>query len=196
MHTQSPDTTDLNVRLISFWVHPPGFDTTSFSPTRPSVEIHAVFFNEKHFKLAKSFWQHTGAGISSRLADYCLAALEGAEALAGTSQDGAALIPSASLAFKKRYSLNATGLDVSVAKLTLRRRIADVLRHTENAESDSTTQAVVERKEGEVTEEEVYLFPAGMNAIWHAQRAILASFPPSKSVCFGYVGMHCRTPSL
>ncbi|EST04635.1 Cys/Met metabolism, pyridoxal phosphate-dependent enzyme [Kalmanozyma brasiliensis GHG001] len=38
--------------------------------------IFIVFFPEDVFPLAKSFWQHTGDGISSRQADRCLSLLE------------------------------------------------------------------------------------------------------------------------
>lgn len=38
--------------------------------------IFIVFFPENLFPLAKSFWQHTGDGISSRQADRCLSLLE------------------------------------------------------------------------------------------------------------------------
>lgn len=33
--------------------------------------ISAVLFPESHFKIAKTFWQHSGDGISSRRAEYC-----------------------------------------------------------------------------------------------------------------------------
>lgn len=38
--------------------------------------IAAVLFPKKHFRIAKSFWQHTGDGISSRRAEFCHKAFE------------------------------------------------------------------------------------------------------------------------
>ena len=38
-----------------------------------------------------------------------------------------------------------------------------------------------------VTEDDVYLFPTGMSAIWHAHQLALRSFGERKSVCFGSV---------
>lgn len=38
--------------------------------------IAAVLFPKKHFRIAKSFWQHTGDGISSRRAECCHKAFE------------------------------------------------------------------------------------------------------------------------
>ena len=40
-----------------------------------SVELHIVLFPADAFPIAKQFWQHTGMGISSRLADHCLSML-------------------------------------------------------------------------------------------------------------------------
>lgn len=37
-----------------------------------SVTIYAVFMHTDDFGLGKQYWQHTGDGISSRLADHCL----------------------------------------------------------------------------------------------------------------------------
>jgi len=36
------------------------------------LAIHVAFFPPELWKLAKSFWQHTGMGISSRYAEACL----------------------------------------------------------------------------------------------------------------------------
>jgi len=40
----------------------------------------------------------------------------------------------------------------------------------------------------DVTENDVYLFPTGMSAIWNAHHLALSSMtrPTAKSVCFGY----------
>lgn len=39
------------------------------------LDLHIVLFPAEAFPLAKQFWQHCGAGISSRLADQCLSLL-------------------------------------------------------------------------------------------------------------------------
>ncbi|SPO28496.1 probable STR2 - Cystathionine gamma-synthase [Ustilago trichophora] len=54
--------------------------------------IFIVFFPEQVFPLAKSFWQHTGDGISSRQADRCLSLLEQSK---GAGEDGASSLESA-----------------------------------------------------------------------------------------------------
>lgn len=37
-----------------------------------AFDVHAVVFPSTHAQLAKSYWQHTGEGVSSRLAEACL----------------------------------------------------------------------------------------------------------------------------
>lgn len=46
--------------------------STSTSKTSEDVALHVVYFPAASFPLAKSYWQHTGHGISSRLAERCL----------------------------------------------------------------------------------------------------------------------------
>ncbi|UZJ52962.1 hypothetical protein CBS101457_002282 [Exobasidium rhododendri] len=50
-------------------------------PSASKLVIHIVLFPKSAFPLAKSFWQHTGDGISSRMAAACLDLLERAEKL-------------------------------------------------------------------------------------------------------------------
>lgn len=63
-------------------------DTTHFHSSSTTAHyIFIVFFPEHVFPLAKSFWQHTGDGISSRQADRCLSLLEQSK---NAEHDGAA----------------------------------------------------------------------------------------------------------
>ncbi|TIB72953.1 hypothetical protein E3Q23_03171 [Wallemia mellicola] len=54
-------------------------------PAIPSIEVHAVIFNKDFFSLAKQFWQHTGLGVSSRLAERALDCLEASEKISPTA---------------------------------------------------------------------------------------------------------------
>ena len=47
-------------------------DGSQSSKDEDSTTIYAVFMNEADFSLGKQYWQHTGDGISSRLAEHCL----------------------------------------------------------------------------------------------------------------------------
>ncbi|KAG0225635.1 hypothetical protein BGX31_007571 [Mortierella sp. GBA43] len=74
---------------------------------------------------------------------------------------------------EERYGRN---LDLSFApkaKVAMRRRIASQVSHTAG--------------DGEfVTENDVYLYPTGMSAIYNAHQIALALSPTRKSVCFGF----------
>ena len=62
---------DVPVRLVQFLISP----ENASASTATSVELHIVLFPADAFPLAKQFWQHTGLGISSRLAEHCLSML-------------------------------------------------------------------------------------------------------------------------
>ncbi|CAG8634732.1 3425_t:CDS:2, partial [Racocetra fulgida] len=48
----------------------------SKSLTQGNITLHIIFFSKEAFSVAKSFWQHTGDGISSRLAEFALNILQ------------------------------------------------------------------------------------------------------------------------
>ncbi|KAF9950543.1 hypothetical protein BGZ65_006559, partial [Modicella reniformis] len=76
---------------------------------------------------------------------------------------------------EERYGRN---LDLSFApkaKVAMRRRIAMQVSHTAAVSGEFV-----------VTEEDVYLFPTGMSAIYNAHRIAMTLFPKRKSVCFGF----------
>lgn len=64
--------TPTHVRLVQYHICPEG---TPLPSPQPTVELHIVLFPTDAWPFAKQFWQHTGLGISSRLADYCLSLL-------------------------------------------------------------------------------------------------------------------------
>ncbi|KAF9898031.1 hypothetical protein BX616_004589 [Lobosporangium transversale] len=79
---------------------------------------------------------------------------------------------------EERYGRN---LDLSFApkaKIALRRRIAAQVAHHAGPNWTGTGEYV--------TEEDVYLYPTGMSAIYNAHRIAMTLFPERKSVCFGF----------
>ena len=52
---------------------------------RGKAIVSAVIFPQAHMKVAKTFWQHSGDGISSRRADYCHEAFEDGRLLVGNA---------------------------------------------------------------------------------------------------------------
>lgn len=196
----------------------------------PSPELHVVFFPEDAMSLARQFWQHTGMGISSRLAEHFLSILPEESArptsptfcrlIRGRNKHYAAKVPSRqpsppedmskdqSVYLEERYGRNLPVRSAAAAKRALRRRIAGVLVH-DNTEECSGVPLVggqdVEigpssRGITDVTEDDVYLFPTGMSAIWNAHHLALMTRPAAKSVCFGYVinliFLYCTTSHI
>ncbi|KZS87275.1 PLP-dependent transferase [Sistotremastrum niveocremeum HHB9708] len=92
---------------------------------------------------------------------------------------------------EERYGRNLPAMSADIAKRTLRRRIAgvlvrdpyDSLRPGEGC-SEQTGPSV--RGIENVSEDDVFLYPSGMSAIWNAHQLALSVMPSAKSVCFGF----------
>uniref|UniRef100_A0A8H8CIY9 cystathionine gamma-synthase n=1 Tax=Psilocybe cubensis TaxID=181762 RepID=A0A8H8CIY9_PSICU len=70
--------TPVNARLVNLFICPPdeghaNIDKASIGGS--CVDLNIVLFPRESFSVAKEFWQHTGLGISSRLAEKCLSLL-------------------------------------------------------------------------------------------------------------------------
>ncbi|KAJ1024907.1 hypothetical protein NDA18_004193 [Ustilago nuda] len=107
MRTQSDSSSPLPIRIVRFsmlehtalngsgassstaeHVSDQQLEATHYQASSTTAHyIFIVFFPENLFPLAKSFWQHTGDGISSRQADRCLSLLEQSKS---AEQDAAA----------------------------------------------------------------------------------------------------------
>ncbi|KAH8090464.1 putative cystathionine gamma-synthase [Filobasidium floriforme] len=104
---------------------------------------------------------------------------------------------------EERYGRNLPLASSKLAKLALRRRIAGtLLPHEKPAKSGAGALNEVPRGSGmsdgkvidsgnKVDEDDVYLYPTGMSAIWHAHQLAMAwkerkDGAPGKSVCFGF----------
>ncbi|KDQ51407.1 hypothetical protein JAAARDRAFT_534542 [Jaapia argillacea MUCL 33604] len=131
---------------------------------RDGMELHLVIFPVGEWKIAKQFWQHAGMGISSRYADVCLGIL-GCEGLAFVTDPN--LVDS--------WVPKREGCD---EKVIVRKRIAELAAFGDLGTHCYQSSAKV------VTEDDVYLYPTGMSAIWHAHQ--LVDGTQGKSVCFGF----------
>ena len=231
--------------------HPESPNGPPSPPRIRCVDLHIVLFPHDAAPLAKQFWQHTGLGISSRLAERCLSMLSAAAdgpqhhpmpsplpksvnrhyrssfgitkcdlqllspppspvgpkspqlassdsgpkatTTTTTPPDGESLGRDQIAYVEERYGRNLPLDLASNAKKTLRRRIAGVL----GVHDDGPTLCVSagaqmqvgpsSRGVTAVTEDDVYLYPSGMAAIWSAHQLVLNVRPPAKSVCFGSV---------
>ncbi|KAI0365804.1 PLP-dependent transferase [Pilatotrama ljubarskyi] len=92
---------------------------------------------------------------------------------------------------EERYGRNMPLESAAAAKRAMRRRIAGVL--VRDTPSDWSTAGGHEAELGPstrgvegVTEDDVFLYPTGMSAIWSAHQLALGVRPAVKSVCFGF----------
>jgi cystathionine gamma-synthase len=133
-----------------------------------STTVHALFHPADGASLAGQFWLFTGTGISSRRAEYYLSML---------GED----IP-ASLWSKPNSETLLT--DGPLAKQILRQRIASAL-----CREGPVRQEWLNSQTGVLTvsEDDVYLFPTGMAAVWNAHHLALGVRPAGKTACFGLV---------
>ncbi|KAI6040875.1 pyridoxal phosphate-dependent transferase [Pisolithus marmoratus] len=167
-----------DVRIVHYAIHP-----MADSAPPHSAEVFALFFHADTYKIAREFWQNCGLGVSSRYAEHCLSVLgipgfprvQISEFLRACGKSASRtfetdLIPKP---LDASELLLTTGAD---AKAALRQRIASFFVHDESPASARTN----------VSEDDVFLFPCGMSALWNAHQLLLASRPPGKSVVFGF----------
>ncbi|GAA5942891.1 hypothetical protein JCM3775_001220 [Rhodotorula graminis] len=79
-------------RVVPWAIHstaPSSFDTETTVRNR-TITVYACFFPADDFPAAKQYWQHTGEGVSSRVAERCLILLGDIDA---DGHDGAASSP-------------------------------------------------------------------------------------------------------
>ncbi|KAF2252662.1 cystathionine gamma-synthase [Trematosphaeria pertusa] len=181
-----------------------------------SPRVSAVLFPEDKFKIAKTFWQHSGDGVSSRRAEYCHSlfskgALVDESTLNDTARfckgprryqkktsidlgsstnkpNGTAEVQDPTQFVEERFGRN---LDLSLtanAKLAVRRRIAGSL-----TADVGLTEALSLEKDADrmrdvagFSEDDIYLYPCGMSSIFNAHRNLMATKGPLKSIVYGF----------
>lgn len=200
------------VRLVQFVICPEDNDMEG-----DCIELHIVLFPPTAFPLAKQFWQHTGLGISSRLAEKSLITLpdESKPTIPSASRPPSkpsnrhysakpcrsppvsptinateGLNGDHSAYLEERYGRNLPIESAAAGKRAMRRRIAGVLVRDSPSDWSQAGKKDTElgpstRGVSEVTEDDVYLYPSGMSAIWNAHQLALSARPAGKSVCFG-----------
>ncbi|KAJ1652829.1 Cystathionine gamma-synthase [Dispira simplex] len=210
---QSTDIVPSHVNKEARWVTIQSMAMTSSSGQYTDTDIRAgpvqlfsVMFPSAAAPTAKLYWQHTGEGVSSRLAEHCLKALQSVSQLpfnpnssrsvyrhvAGSprpthpryqmrsraSHSKSPLNPSTSAEdveeyLEVRYGRNLPVRTAQVCKQVLRERIAQALDHHPGVAQGPTA-------------DDIYLFPTGMTAIFHAHRCLLTNRGEYKSICFGF----------
>ena len=187
-----------------------------------STVISAVIYPPCYSKSAKTFWQHSGDGVSSRRADFCHKAfkeghmvarhdvLRRSSAMAHTSKgprryqreaprEQADASPETLESHEKtdymqfleeRFGRNLETSFTASAKLAIRRRIAGSLTADVDLQEsfDVSGEAEMVRKVPGFSEDDVYLYPTGMSAIFNMHQTLLKTRGWLKSVSYGYVG--------
>ena len=209
------DNVQFPVRISQFLLHPGDKDKGNCAlKSKLGVELYIVLFPADKVQYARPFWQHTGMGISSRCAEHFLSLLpeetipasptiytkpksahryysvKGKRpSLPTTPSD--VLCEDYSTYLEERYGRNLPQDSATFAKRALRRRIAGVLLRDEAADWETIGSLNSELRPSTrglgVTEDDVYLYPTGMAAIWNAHQTISAVRPRAKSVAFGSV---------
>lgn len=218
--------------------------SSSKTPTIEAIELQILLFDKEHFPTAKMFWQHTGDGICSRMADRALAFLgetpAGVEARSTDQSEIAfsktpaysrnrhysrrsVVIPAApgltspkqpsvpaaktletpsetvedelltldlTTFLEERYGRNLPLFNAPLAKQALKRRIAGGLLPSDEDYGKVDDVARGGGSGRAVTEEDVYLYPGGMSAIWHAHDTCRKARrgkgeKEGKSICYG-----------
>ncbi|KAF4629920.1 hypothetical protein G7Y89_g8220 [Cudoniella acicularis] len=136
--------------------------------------VYALIHAKESLPYAKKFWQHTGSGISSRRAEHTLSLFQ---------KEGLHICyePFVKIPLQKleseidhvRFEKVCDGAGVS-EKIIVRERVAQLL-------SDGPTGIKVPLTD-------VFLYPAGMKAIYDVYRAMMLVFPQrQKTVTYGFL---------
>jgi cystathionine gamma-synthase len=175
-----------------------------------SPRISAVLFPGEQWSIAKTYWQHTGDGVSSRRAEYCYELFkacileEKEEAsrrckgprryrdkkslstdLTSTSSNTEA--QDSTQFIEERFGRNFELQFAEKAKSAVKRRIAGSLTADVPLEDALELEQDQARKRDVAgfSEDDIYLYPCGMNAIFNAHRTLLAARGAMKSVMYG-----------
>lgn len=190
------------VRVLKLSTVPPRTDLEKSTVVETSIGV--VFFPPSVFALAKAYWQHSGEGISSRLAEYLLKHLfpQSINHKIDVSGDTKAEIqarriqkisPSIKTSTPRRRDDEDTAMFIDqkfgrildlkfapAAKIALKRRI------TGNLEELDLDLNKIRENTKKFDADDVYLYPSGMASIFNCHQALLQVFPQEKSVCFGF----------
>jgi cystathionine gamma-synthase len=176
-----------------------------------SPQVSAVLYPSDHFSTAKIFWQHSGEGVSSRRAEYCHELLKEGLLVEKSTAENSQRLCKGPLRYRKglsrdiskqpvplegkdstsfieeRFGRNLELKFAAKAKSAVKRRIAGSLTADTTLEEALALKSdgIGERHMAEFSEDDVYLYPCGMNAIFNTHRSLMATRGPLKSVMYG-----------
>ena len=156
-HATNDGAMNVSMRTVSLALKTPGTALQTPGVQWEQAEIYAVLYPSEFYPLAKGFWQHTGFGISSRYAEFCLDEIDDLQIQTFPTPLKSGWEDSAEVHEKERACRSTQAIEDEKVKSTLRRRIAKLASGDKNA----------------VDEKDVYLFPSGMSAISTFAQALL-----------------------
>ncbi|KIM91325.1 hypothetical protein PILCRDRAFT_810588 [Piloderma croceum F 1598] len=180
----------VQARLVRYLIHPKDERELASDDagcrTAPSqsrfAEVHIVLFPADIFPLARLCWQHTGMGISSRYAEHCLSLMpeyikpSSHLQLTSSTED----LSGGKIDYLMNQRCDNLAVDsAAVAKSALRCRIASMVVRNNPVNFPVHEQTVV-------TEDDVFLFPTGMYAVWTAYELVVTTRPAAHTICFGF----------
>ncbi|KAJ5124661.1 Pyridoxal phosphate-dependent transferase major region subdomain 2 [Penicillium bovifimosum] len=182
-------------RIVNFIPAP-----TTEAGSSITSSLSCVVYPKEYASITKQVWQHSGSGISSRRGEFCLGALEDgflvedkgfatAESISQCPRKGPRRYQSDGRDYaqfiEERFGRNLSTSLANQAKLAVRKRIAGVLTaDVELPEALKTTSS--EGRVAGISEDDVYLHPSGMNAIFNAHQTLLTTRGDLPSICFGF----------
>lgn len=200
--------TKKSVRVLQLSTPPPDNELEKSSVMESNFGV--VFFAEDDFSIAKQYWQHSGEGISSRMAEYIFKELfeqDERKIRSRVKQEQQALKiqqKSPSISASVRSSSMSQNEEVerefntfieqkfgrvldlkfsTEAKRALKKRICGKIDTTNHQISDNGEST----RNKNLSENDVYLYPTGMASIFNAHQAVLGiTKTPKKTVCFGF----------
>ncbi|KAL0571821.1 Cystathionine gamma-synthase [Marasmius crinis-equi] len=146
--------------------------TNQGSSPRPD-SLHLVTYPKELANDAFFFWLNAGMGISGRHAEYILRRLDLGDVLEITRNPHDSLLT---------VSPGALG-----EKLVVRRRIAQLLNGGDGEKLNPSVLHDYTCGRLSVEAEDVFLYPSGMSAIWHAHYLTTCLYPGLKVACFGFL---------
>lgn len=94
----------LNIRIVQILLNVENSSPSAAFTREKEILLYIALFPSNLFSLAKQFWQHTGLGISSRMAERCLMLIEHTNT--DSPDTGSVTLPRMSSPRNKRYAAN------------------------------------------------------------------------------------------
>ena len=159
------------------------------------LSLFAVLYPAGQHRAAKAFWQHTGEGISSRLAPLCADLFR---------VQGMVRVPVAS---DEYWRLDQLKLSASATEVDQRQQgeedeeDRDAGCHERagvkaKSEIRSRIASLISSESVAVHPSDVFLYPSGMSAISNIHGVLLATLGAHKCICFGFGPPPSRSTEL